>query len=115
MRLRVEESLNSEQLKTVLWLRWRLTRNQWTRSRGLGAIITGLMAVAMLVLAGLSFVGGLIGGLLGLREAKPSTVMIVWLVVTLAFLFLWLIGLISELQRSETIDLQRLMHMPVVL
>ena len=26
---------------------------------------------------------------------------------------MWLIGLIAELQRSETIDLQRLMHLPV--
>ena len=31
------------------------------------------------------------------------------------FLFFWMIGLLAELQRSETIDLQRLMHLPVAL
>jgi ABC-2 type transport system permease protein len=31
------------------------------------------------------------------------------------FLFLWMIGLLTELQRSETIDLQKLMHLPVAL
>ena len=39
----------------------------------------------------------------------------IWLGATAAFLFFWLIGLVSELQRSETIDLQRLMHLPVAL
>jgi hypothetical protein len=32
-----------------------------------------------------------------------------------AFLFFWMVGLLQELQRSETIDLQRLMHLPVAL
>lgn len=41
--------------------------------------------------------------------------MFLWLGVTVGFLFFWLIGLMSELQRSETIDLQRLMHLPVAL
>src|SRR4030095_5587844 len=44
-----------------------------------------------------------------------EVVMGIWLGVTLAFLFFWLIGLLAELQRSETIDLQRLMHLPVAL
>jgi ABC-2 type transport system permease protein len=104
-----------EQLKTILWLRWRLTRNQWTRSRGLGAIITTLVAAATVVLAVASFTGGLLGGMLGLRDAKPFLIMGVWSGVTVAFLFFWVIGLVNEVQRSETIDLQRLMHLPVAL
>src|SRR5258706_2141081 len=39
----------------------------------------------------------------------------VWFGVTVAFLFFWMIGLLAELHRSETIDLQRLMHLPVAL
>ena len=31
------------------------------------------------------------------------------------FLFFWLIGLIVEIQRSETIDLPKLLHLPVAL
>src|SRR5688572_5785238 len=63
----------------------------------------------------MSFVGALLGAALGLGEVKPEVVMGIWLGVTVAFLFFWLIGLIAELQRSETIDLQRLMHLPVAL
>ena len=31
--------MNREQLKTILWLRWRLTRNQWQRAGGFGAVM----------------------------------------------------------------------------
>ncbi len=107
--------MNFEQLKTILWLRWSLSRNQWTRSRGFGAVITGLVAVFSIMLGMASFAGGLLGGMLGLREAKPVVLIGVWFAVTVVFLFFWLIGLVSEIQRSETIDLQRLMHLPVAL
>ena len=48
------------------------------------------------------------------KENQPQIIMVVWLGVTGLFLFLWMIGLL-ELQRSETIDLQKLMHLPVTL
>src|SRR5439155_2295562 len=57
----------------------------------------------------------LLGGIFGLGEAKPLVVWGVWFGITLAFLFLWMLGLLNELQRSESIDLQRLMHLPVAL
>jgi len=107
--------LNREQLKTILWLRWRLTRNQWQRAGGFGAVLAVIVAVSAVMLGAATFVGGLIGAALGLGDAKPVVVMGIWLGATAAFLFFWLIGLLSELQRSETIDLQRLMHLPVAL
>jgi ABC-2 type transport system permease protein len=107
--------VNREQLKTILWLRWRLTRNQWSRSGGLGAVIAAIVAIGACVLGGASFVGALLGGIFGLGEAKPLVVLGVWFALTVAFLFLWTLGLLQELQRSETIDLQRLMHLPVAL
>lgn len=107
--------MNGQQLQTILWLRWRLTRNQWTRSQGLGAVLTALAAVVMGGLGVGSFVGALLAGILWLGQAKSSVVLLVWTGLTVAFLFLWLIGLVNELQRSETIDLQRLLHLPVAL
>src|SRR5262249_8517132 len=103
--------MNWEQLNTILWLRWRLTRNQWTRSRGLGAVIAVLIGVASFALGGLTFAGGLAVGAFALRDAPASTVHWAWFGATLGFLFLWLLGLVAELQRSEAIDLQRLMHL----
>ena len=107
--------MNWEQLKTILWLRWRLTRNQWRRSGGIGAIIAALVAICSIVLGVVSFVGALFAGMLAMKDASPLVVLAVWFGITVAFLFIWMIGLLAELQRSETIDLQRLMHLPVAL
>ena len=107
--------MNWEQLKTILWLRWRLTRNQWARSGGLGAVIAVLAGLGAVVMGGLCFVGALLGAAFGLGEVSPKIIMAIWFGVTVGFLFFWMIGLLTELQRSETIDLQRLMHLPVAL
>ena len=107
--------MNWEQLKTILWLRWRLICNQWRRGGGLGAVFAAIVIGGALMLAAGCFAGGLIGGIFGLREASPTVVMWVWFCVTVVFLFFWMIGLLTELQRSETIDLQKLMHLPVAL
>jgi hypothetical protein len=105
--------MNWEQLKTILWLRGRLMRNQWSRTGGLGVVIAVLVGFAAVVLAMGCFAGALLGAAFGLGQAKPGVVMVVWLGATLFFLFFWTIGLLAELQRSETIDLQKLMHLPV--
>jgi hypothetical protein len=107
--------VNWDQLKTILWLRWRLTRNQWTRGKGVAAVIAAVVAVGAVVLGAGSFLGGLFGGMYGLARAKPVVVWAVWSVVTAAFLFFWMIGLLHQIQRSESIDLQRLLHLPVAL
>jgi hypothetical protein len=107
--------VNWDQLKTILWLRWRLTRNQWARSKGIGAVVSALVAAGVFLLGGISFFGALLGGIFGLRDAKEVVVWGFWCGLTVAFLVLWLVGLLMELQRSETIDLQRLMHLPVAL
>ena len=41
--------------------------------------------------------------------------MLVWDGLVAVFLFLWTIGIVTELQRSEIIDLSRLLHLPVSL
>ena len=107
--------MNREQLKTILWLRWRLTRNQWSKSGGLGAVISVIVGLGAIMLGMGSFVGTFLAGFYALREATSLVVLAVWFGVTVGFLFFWMIGLLTELQRSETIDLQRLLHLPVAL
>ncbi len=107
--------MNREQLKTILWLRWRLLCNQSSRSGGLGAVIAVLVGAGAVLLAGAGFTGALLLGVFGLARVPPPVIMGVWAGVTIGFLFFWMIGLLAELQRSEAIDLQRLMHLPVAL
>jgi ABC-2 type transport system permease protein len=102
------------QLKAILQLRWQLTRNQWSRSRhGVRGGIALIIVIAACLLGALCFLGAFLATAYGMRGARSETVMLVWFFFTGVFLMFWTLGLLAELQRSEAIDLQRLMHLPV--
>ena len=108
--------MNWAQLRAMLWLRWRLTRNQWRRGGQLNAVIT--------LVAGDPRPGpgrgrrhrrrgrrraGLVQGVAAGRSCWCGTDS------SCVFLFFWTMGIVTELQRSEIIDLSRLLHLPVSL
>ena len=53
--------MNWTQLHAMLWLRWRLTWNQWRRGGRVGAVVTIIVLVIGIVLAVAGAVGGLGG------------------------------------------------------
>lgn len=107
--------MNWEHLWTVLWLRSRLSRNQWRRAGRLATVIRVCFRVigVLVVLAGLA--GGFALGYGVLSNVPAWVTVLVVLGAALGFLFFWLIGMVAEIQRSEAIDLQRLLHLPVSL
>ncbi len=109
--------MNWSQLATVIWLRWRLTCNQWSKNRSgrVAAILSIIAVVAGLCIAAAVGAGGVVGGALALAGASPRLVLVVWDAVVVGFLFIWLLGVLTEIQRSESIDLARLLHLPVSL
>lgn len=100
-------------LRTILWLRWRLSRNQWSRGGTVNAVLTMIFFIAGVTLGVVGGFAGLLIGLLPLADAKPMALLGIWDGIVVAFLFFWMIGLMSELQRSETIDIGRMLHLPV--
>jgi hypothetical protein len=107
--------MNWQQLKAILWLRWRLTRNQFARAGKLNAVLSILMLVMMGMAVLALAAGGVVGGYFAGSKAPPEMLMLIWDGVICAFLFIWLSGLMVEIQRSETIDLSKLLHLPVTL
>jgi len=109
--------VNGELFKNLLWLRWRLMANQSRRSLGgrLGVVLTVIALVGAVVLALGGCVGGILVGYLvpHLHLDSASTVLKGFYLLAGAFLFFWFVGLLSEVQRSETIDIGRLLHLPV--
>jgi ABC-2 type transport system permease protein len=103
------------QLRTIIWLRWRLTRNQWSRGGQLNAILILIIAVVVLALGFVSGIAGVLVGFFVLGEASPLRLLFIWDMFIGVFLFAWMIGLVSEIQRSETIDIGRLLHLPISL
>ncbi len=103
------------QLKTLLWLQWRLAHNQWRRGGGANVVIAFILTVGAIIMAAAGFLGGIIGSALGLAHARPAILLYTWDLLAGVFLFFWTAGIVAEIQRSETIDLRRLMHLPVTL
>ncbi|HTU88645.1 MAG TPA: hypothetical protein VMF69_00975 [Gemmataceae bacterium] len=106
--------MNWQHLSAFLWLRWRLQINQLKRGGIANAVILVILAVAAIVSAVVLFVVFLSVGLF-LNDASPTTLMYILDGVVVAFLFLWATGLLQELQRSEALSLNKLMHLPVSL
>lgn len=107
--------MNWSQLRAILWLRWRLTINQWRRGGQLNAVIAILVLIFILLLAVTGGAAGTLVGAIGLARVQPDTLMYLWDGLVALFLMFWAIGVVSELQRSESIDLSRLLHLPVSL
>jgi hypothetical protein len=103
------------QLRTIIWLRWRLTRNQWSRGGKINAVLTIIVAVIGLAIGFGGGIAGLLAGTFALSKASPTVMLLVWDLIVVAFLFFWMVGVVGELQRSEMIDVSRLLHLPISL
>lgn len=107
--------MNAQHFLAFLWLRWRLLANQLTRGGIFNQILLGLIAVGLFLWAIVNLSVAFLAGLFLLPQASPLTVMLVWDALIFLFLFSWCIGLVSELQRSEALSLDRFLHLPVSL
>ncbi len=107
--------MDTSQLRTILWLRWRLTQNQWGRSGSLSKAVSILAAGAGLIIGLGGALGGLLAGTFALTKVGPLGLLAIWDAIVGVFLFFWMAGIVSDIQRSETIDIGRLLHLPVSL
>ena len=105
--------MNWEHLKAFVWLRWKLLYNQARRAGAVNAVLTVIVVVAAIFTAVPLFIGALMLGLFAIPKAQPAHLMYAWDGVLVAFLFFWLIGLITELQRTDPLSLSKFMHLPV--
>ena len=102
------------QCAALIVLKFRLMRTMWTGVHAASLIITLLTTLAMLTLSlgasvGLFFVGWKV--LPGMKD--PIGLLGVLDALVLFYSFFWAWGLLMELQRSEVIDLRKLLFLPI--
>jgi hypothetical protein len=107
--------VNWQQLRAFLWLEWRLRVNQLKRAGVASVVIISILAVGAIVLSVTAFFLALFVGKSLLPRVSPTVVMFIWDGVIVTFLFCWLIGLLTELQRAELLSLEKFLHLPVSL
>lgn len=107
--------MSGRHFAAFLWLRWRLFANQMTRGGVLSQVLLGSAGVAVALAALAILIGSFLLGLLALPHASPLVLLLIWDGLALWFLFNWSVGLITELQRSEALSLDKFLHLPVSL
>lgn len=105
--------MNWEHLKAFCWLRWRLSANAWRRGGAINALLMTILAIGTFVMAVPLFVGCFVLGLYVFPKATPVQLMYAWDGIVVGFIFFWSIGLLTELQRTESLSLAKFMHLPV--
>lgn len=105
--------MNGSHFRTFVWLRWRLLRNQWGRGGTLNAVLMSIATAGLLASAVPLFFACLVLGTYAIPRASPAQLMYAWDALIVGFLFFWSIGLLTELQRTETLSLSKFLHLPV--
>lgn len=93
--------MNWDQLRAILWLRWRLSRNQFLRGGTLNAVLAVVITVLMALGACSAAVGGVAGGWAAGAKAQPDIILIIFDAIIFVFMLFWGTGLMVEIQRSE--------------
>jgi hypothetical protein len=107
--------VNGQHLQAFFWLRWRLFINQLKRGGIANAVILAILGAAGALLAVGTFVIAFFVGLFAMPSASPQEHLYVWDGFVIIFLFWWGIGILTDLQRSEALSLDKFLHLPVSL
>ncbi|MCA9217247.1 MAG: hypothetical protein KDB27_29460, partial [Planctomycetales bacterium] len=102
-----------QQLKTIVWIRWRVTVNKMRKAGAIGGLIASLMLVILFISMAVNFVSAVGLGIAFLPQASATTVFFIWGAIVALMLIFWSVGLMTELQRSEILSLKQFLHLPV--
>jgi hypothetical protein len=105
--------VNWRHFEAFVWLRWRIFANQWQRGGTLNAVLMTIVAVGLTILAVPLLIGCFVLGLFVFPQAEPVHLLFAWDAMIVGFVFFWMIGLMSELQRTDTLSLSKFLHLPL--
>jgi hypothetical protein len=105
--------MNLGHLRTMLWLRWRLAVNQINKLTLISRVLLWLVVVGA-IFAGISSFISVIGWSGWFLPKSWSVALpLVWDGVILIFLSSWMLGVLTDLQRTEPLSMDKFLHLPV--
>jgi hypothetical protein len=107
--------MNPKHLIALIRLRYQLTMNQIKKAGKVNYIISIIVISVVLLASGFSFFVGAIGGSFWFQSASANALLVTWNILILLFLVLWMIGLMVELQQTELMSIDKLLHLPISL
>jgi hypothetical protein len=107
--------MNPKQFLALIKLRIRLWLNQ-AKKQGKFSYYASIVLLTIGILGSLTaFVFGVISGLLWFDDSSATVILVTWNFIAAGFLFFWAIGLMAELQQTELLSLEKLLHLPISL
>lgn len=107
--------MNLKHFIALIQLRYQLSFNQIRKAGKLNLILSVLALVIGLISSVSAFFIGLLGGAVWFQDASTTTILITWNAIVAAFVGMWLIGLLVELQQTELMSIDKLLHLPISL
>lgn len=107
--------MNPKQLMALVKLRYQLTTNQIKQGGKLNIVFAYIFYGVVAIAACSSFFIAAIGGAFWFRDLTSFDVIMTWNIIAGVFLAMWILGMVGELQQTELISLDRLLHLPVSL
>ena len=99
--------------QTFVWLRWRIRTNQLRHGSSLGKLLAAILLVSFAMVAvGLFVIGGILGALVP-RFVPRENYFLLWDGFIAVFCFIWVIHVATDIQRSDAITFDRILHLPV--
>ena len=99
--------------QTFVWLRWRIRSNQLRHGSALGKALAAILLISFaIVVLGLFVVGGILGAFVS-RLVPVENYFLLWDGFIALFCFIWVIYVATDIQRSDAITFDRILHLPV--
>lgn len=103
------------QVWALVALKWTLLRHTWHAGKWVSlAIAIGMSTGAVMLSLGAA-VGLYFLGMAAAKTESPAVRLLLLDIPAAVYLFIWLWGLLLEVQRNDIIDLRKLLHLPVSL
>lgn len=107
--------MNLHQFTAIVFMRWRITWNRFTRSGITNQVLAGLVAILAILGSAGGFLFATFFGSTLFGKIDSFNAIYAWDVVVALFLFGWAGAVLTELQRSEALSFKNLLHLPVSL
>jgi len=99
--------------QTFVWLRWRIRSNQLRHGSAIGKALAAILLISFaIVVLGLFVVGGILGAFVP-RLVPVENYFLFWDGFIALFCLIWVIYVATDIQRSDAITFDRILHLPV--
>ena len=101
------------QLKTIIWLQFRLRINAAKRHGTFAQTLNLLFMIAIVGSGVIGFFAALIAGIMLLPKVNADQLLAIWLGIMFFYGVFWTTGVATDIQRTDSTSLEKLMHLPM--